>query len=254
MALTSPSTPILTGISLPQVDPTTRTVRVRLVFNNPGDILKPGMYVNVVLTAPLGLQLVIPASGVLQTGTRQIAFIDHGEGHLEPREVEVGARIDDQVVVLKGLRAGERIVSSANFLVDSEAQLQAAIGSFAPPPPGAGAAVAMNAPAQQIGIDLSTEPATPRKGANTIRVKLTEADGRPVAGAQVTVTFFMAGMPAMGMAAMRDVATLADKGNGLYEGSLQLHSGGTWQVTVAVQHGGQTIATKQLSISATGGM
>jgi RND family efflux transporter MFP subunit len=239
---------------LPQVDPTNRTVRMRLVFNNPGDILKPGMYVNVVLTAPLGLQLVIPASGVLQTGTRQIAFIDHGEGHLEPREVEVGARIDDQVVVLKGLRAGERIVSSANFLVDSEAQLQAAIGSFAPPPPGAGAAAAMNAPAQQIGIDLSTEPATPHKGANTIRVKLTEADGRPVAGAQVTVTFFMAGMPAMGMAAMRDVATLADKGNGLYEGSLQLHSGGTWQVTVAVQHGGQTIATKQLSISATGGM
>ena len=80
-----------------------------------------------------------------------------------------------------------------------------------------------------------------------MRVKLTGADGKPVTGAQVTVTFFMAAMPAMGMAAMRDVAALADKGNGLYEGPLQLQSGGTWQVTITVQRGGQTIATKQLS-------
>ena len=109
------------------------------------------MYVNVAIGVSLGRQLVVPASAVLQTGTRQIAFIDHGQGYLEPREIEVGPQVDDHVVVLKGLRAGERVVSSANFLVDSEAQLQAAIGSFAPPPPGAGAAAAMNAPTQQIG-------------------------------------------------------------------------------------------------------
>ena len=76
---------------LPQVDMTTRTVRVRLVFSNPGLVLKPGMYVNVTIGVPLGRQLVIPASAVLQTGTRQIAFIDHGQGYLEPREVEIGA-------------------------------------------------------------------------------------------------------------------------------------------------------------------
>ncbi len=239
---------------LPQVDPTTRTARVRLVFSNPGVVLKPGMYVNVTIAVPLGRQLVIPSSGVLQAGTRQIAFIDHGQGYLEPREIEVGPRIDDQVLVIKGLRKGERIVSSANFLVDSEAQLQAAIGSFAPPPPNAGAAASMNAPAQQIGIDLSTEPSPPRKGANTVQVKLTAADGKPVAGAQVTATFFMPAMPAMGMAAMRAVATLTDKGNGLYEGPLQLETGGTWQVTVTVQRDDQTIATKQLSINAMGGM
>jgi len=64
----------------------------------------------------------------------------------------------------------------------------------------------------------------------------------------------MAAMPAMGMAAMRDVATLTDRGTGLYEGPLLLQTGGTWQVTVTVQRGGQTIATKQLSVSATGGM
>jgi nitrogen fixation protein FixH len=87
-----------------------------------------------------------------------------------------------------------------------------------------------------------------------VRTKLTGTDGKPVTGAEVNVTFFMPAMPAMGMAAMRDVATLTDKGKGLYEGPVQLQNGGTWQVTVTVQRGGQTIATKQLSVSATGGM
>ena len=239
---------------LPQVDPMTRTVRVRQVFSNPGIVLKPGMYVNVAIDVPLGKQLVIPSSGVLQTGTRQIAFVDHGEGYLEPREVEIGPRVDDHSVVLKGLKSGERIVSSANFLLDSEAQLQVAIGSFAPPPPGAGAAAAMNTPNQQIGIDLTTDPTPAHKGANALRVKLTTADGKPLTGAQTNVTFFMPAMPAMGMAAMRTVATLSEKGTGLYEGSIQLQTGGTWQVTVTVQRDGKTIGTKQLSVSATGGM
>jgi len=239
---------------LPQVDPMTRSVRVRLVFNNPGVVLKPGMYVNVNIDVPLGCQLVIPSSGILQSGTRQIAFVDHGEGYLEPREVEVGPRVDDHTVVLKGLRNGDRIVSSANFLVDSEAQLQAALGSFAPPAPGAGAAAAMNAPAQQIAIDLSTEPSPPHKGSNTVRVRVAQPDSKAVTGAQVSVTFFMAAMPGMGMSAMRAVATLADKGTGLYEAPFQLQAGGTWQVTVTVQRNGETIGTKQLSVNATGGM
>lgn len=239
---------------LPQVDPMTRTVRVRLVFSNPGVVLKPGMYVNVNIGVPLGRQLVVPSSAVLQAGTRQIAFIDHGQGYLEPRMIEVGPRVEDRVAVLEGLRSGDRVVSSANFLVDSEAQLQAAMGSFAPPPAGAGAAAAMNAPALQIRIDLSTEPDPPHKGTNTVRIKLTGADGKPVTGAEVNVTFFMAAMPAMGMAAMRDVANLVEKGAGRYEGPVQLQNGGTWQVTVSVERGGQTIATKQVSVSATGGM
>ena len=239
---------------LPQVDPMTRTVRVRLVFSNPGIVLKPGMYVNVTIDVPLGRQLVIPSSGVLQAGTRQIAFVDHGQGYLEPREVEIGPRVDDHSVVLKGLRDGERIVSSANFLVDSEAQLQAAIGSFTPPPPGAGAAAAVNVPSQQIGIDLTTDPTPPHKGTNTVRVKLTSADGTPVTGVQTTLTFFMPAMPAMGMAAIRTVTTLAEKGNGFYEAPIQLETSGTWQVTVTVQRNGQSVASKQLSLSATGGM
>jgi Cu(I)/Ag(I) efflux system membrane fusion protein/cobalt-zinc-cadmium efflux system membrane fusion protein len=239
---------------LPQVDPMTRTARVRLVFSNPGVVLKPGMYVNVSIDVPLGRQLVIPSSGVLQAGTRQIAFVDHGQGYLEPREVEIGPRVDDQSVVLKGLKNGERIVSSANFLVDSEAQLQAAIASFALPPPGAGAAAAMNAPNQQVTIDLSTDPAPPHKGANTLLVKLTGTDGKPVTGVQTVATFFIPAMPAMGMAAVRVAATLAEKGEGVYEGAIALQTGGTWQVTVTVQRNGQTVASKQLSLAVTGGM
>lgn len=236
---------------LPEVDTTTRTVRVRLVMSNPGVVLKPGMYVNVNISAPLGRQLVIPASGVLQSGTRQIAFIDRGQGSLEPREIETGLRLDDSVVVLKGLKTGDRIVSSANFLVDSEAQLQSAMGEFSPAPQqSAGTQQAT----RQLQIDFVTNPNPPRKGANMARMKLTGAGGKPVTGAQATVTFFMPAMPAMGMAAQHASASLADKGDGNYEAAVQLDSGGTWQVTIAVQRAGKIIATKQLSMSVTGGM
>jgi Cu(I)/Ag(I) efflux system membrane fusion protein/cobalt-zinc-cadmium efflux system membrane fusion protein len=236
---------------LPQVDMTTRTVRVRLVFSNPGVVLKPGMYVNVAIAVRLGRQMVIPSSAVLQTGTRAIAFVDHGNGNLEPLVVTTGPQLDNSVVVLSGLKAGDKVVSSANFLVDSEAQLQAAAGAFAPASalPAAGAP-----PASRIQIDLSTQPSPPQKGANTVQVKLTSNDGKPLSGAQVSAVFFMPAMPAMGMAAEHAAAALAGKGNGLYEGSVQLSSGGTWQVTVTIQRGGQAVGTKQLSLTATGGM
>ena len=240
----------------PDVDLTTRTARARLVFSNPNLTLTPGMYVNVVLQVPLGNQLVIPVSGVLQSGTRQIVFVDRGAGYLEPREVQLGPQAGDQYIVLKGLKSGERIVTSANFLVDSESQLQAAIGSFVPPPPGAGAAAAMNAPPAQSAaqINFSTDPATPHKGANLYRVKLTEVDGTPITGVQVSVRSYMPAMPAMGMAAINIATPLSEKGGGAYEGHVNLDTGGTWQITVSAVKNGSAVATKQLSINAEGGM
>ena len=237
---------------LPQVDQTTRTVKVRLVLANPALALKPGMYVNVEIVADLGRQLVVPASAVLQSGQRAITFIDHGKGHLEPRTVTTGQQIDGNIVILGGLKPGDRVVSSANFLVDSEAQLQAAFQSVAPLSQQPSSANAPNSEKAQIGF--STEPSPLKKGDNTIRVKLTGIDGNPISGAQVTVTFFMPAMPAMGMAAEHASATLADKGNGSYEGPVQLASGGTWQVTVAAQRNGQTVSTRQFSMDVTGGM
>jgi len=235
----------------PQLDEITRSAKVRLELLNPDMKLSLGMFVNVKLDLALGRQLVIPASGVYQSGTRQIAFIDHGDGHFEPREIEVGARAGDDFIVTKGLKAGDRVATSANFLIDSESQLQAAMGSFAPPPPGTGPASAANAP--QVSLDYSSNPATPRLGTNTLRVKLTGSDGGPIPGAQVTVTFFMPAMPAMGMAAMRNVATLSEKGGGVYEGPVQIQMGGTWQVTLLATKNGQTIGQKQISVTAEGG-
>jgi RND family efflux transporter MFP subunit len=234
---------------LPQVDMTTRTVKVRLAISNPGIRLKPGMFVNVDLKSALGRQLVVPSSAVFQTGTRQVVFIDHGGGSLEPKDVVLGPRVGDDFVVLKGLEAHQQIVISANFLLDSESQLQAAAGSYTPPP-------ASN-PSQQsstLNIDLTTDPNPAHRGANTFRVKLTNANGSPLSEADVSVTFFMPAMPAMGMAAMNATTTLLPKGAGLYEGQGTLDSGGTWQVTVTVRQNGQTLATKLLHVNAEGGM
>lgn len=234
---------------LPQVDMTTRTVKVRLAIGNPGIKLKPGMFVNVDMKSALGRQLVVPASAVFQTGTRQIVFIDHGSGSLEPKDVVLGPRVGDDVVVLKGLEARQQIVTSANFLLDSESQLQVAAGSYTPPP-------SSNTTQQSstINVDFTTDPNPVHKGSNTFRVKLTATNGSPVTGADVSVIFFMPSMPAMGMAAINTTTKLLQKSAGLYEGQGSLDSGGTWQVTVTVQQNGQTIATKQLHVNAEGGM
>ena len=240
---------------LPQLDMNTRTLPVRLVFPNPGLKLRPGMYTNVRVKLPMGPQLIVPASAAFHSGTKNLVFLYRGDGNIEPREVEFGPQVGDQIIVSKGIKAGEEIVTSANFLIDSEAQLQAAAGAFVPPPPGAGQAASMNTPNQtQADVELTTDPSPPHKGSNTVRVKLTTQNGSPIAGAQVTVTFYMGAMPAMGMGAMKTEINATDKGGGMYEGKGDLGSGGTWQVTIRAQQNGQTIANKQLTVNATGGM
>jgi len=240
---------------LPQFDVNTRTLSVRMVFPNPGLKLRPGMYVNVRAKLPMGRQLVVPASAAFHSGTKNLVFVYGGEGSIEPREVELGPQVGDELVITKGVKAEEQIVTSANFLIDSEAQLQAAAGAFVPPPPGAGQAASMNTPAQQqANVELTTDPEPPHKGSNVVRVKLTGQDGKPITGANVTVTFYMAAMPAMGMAAMKTVINASDKSGGVYEGKGDLGSGGTWQVTIRAQQNGQTIANKQRTVNATGGM
>lgn len=241
---------------LPQVDMATRTVRVRLAIANSGLKLKPGMFVNVEVKSSLGRQLVVPASAVFQSGTRQIVFLNHGNGRLEPKEISVGPRVGDDFIVFKGLEAHQSVVTSGNFLIDSESQLQAAAGSFIPPPPGAGSNASPTAAVStaSIGVDFTTDPNPPNKGNNIFRVRLIGPGNMPVTGASVTAIFYMAAMPAMGMVAMNATTNLADKGNGLYEGSGSLGSGGTWQVTITAQKSGQVIATKQLRVNVEGGM
>ena len=236
----------------PEVDMSTRTVKVRMVIANENLLLKPGMFVNATFQVPMGIQLVIPASGALQSGTRQVVFVDRGEGNLEPREVQLGPMVHEQYVVLKGLKEGERIVTSANFLLDSESQLQAALGTYMPPPPGAGTGAAPGT--AQASVEFSSTPAPPRKGANQFQITLTDAQGKAITNADVTATFFMSGMPEMGMAAMREEFHLPERGVGVYAGSGNLPSGGNWNVTVIARKNGQIAASKQLRVNATGGM
>ena len=93
---------------LPQLDMNTRTLPVRLVFSNPGLKLRPGMYVNVGVKLSMGRQLVVPASAAFHSGTKNLIFVYQGEGNIEPREVEFGPQVGDQIVVSKGLKAERR--------------------------------------------------------------------------------------------------------------------------------------------------
>jgi Cu(I)/Ag(I) efflux system membrane fusion protein len=103
-------------------------------------------------------------------------------------------------------------------------------------------------------VTLTTDPSPAQKGKNTVRVKLTDAEDKPVSGAEVTVTFFMAAMPSMNMPEMKTVIKGEGKGAGMYEGEGELGSGGMWQVTVTAKQKGKTIVAKKLTVKATGGM
>lgn len=128
----------------PTVDSASRTARVRVAVPNGAGLLKPGMYATLFLDAVIGRDVVsVPADAIVQTGERNLAFVVGQNGALQPREVALGARAGERFQVLRGLTAGERIVASANFLVDAESRL------------GAGASGAMP------GMDMGTEPKRP---------------------------------------------------------------------------------------------
>ena len=115
----------------PQVDPTTRTLKVRIEADNPNMALKPDMFVDVEFSVSMPARMTVPAEAVLDTGLRKTVFVDRGNGYLEPRQVETGERIGDRIEVLKGLTPGERIVTSGNFLIDSESQLKSSASGMA---------------------------------------------------------------------------------------------------------------------------
>ncbi len=128
----------------PTFSPETRTLKVRFEFPNPGLRLKPQMYANVSLDLHSVTGVVIPDSALIETGVRQIAFVDLGNGTFEPREVKVGVRGNGKAQILSGVKAGEKVAVGANFLLDSESKLRAALtkmgGGASPPPqpPGQG--------------------------------------------------------------------------------------------------------------------
>ena len=121
------------GLIDPFVNESTRTTRARIDIPNAELKLRPGMYANVELTIDMGEGLTIPVNAVMPTGERSLVFIDKGEGRLEPRYIELGGAFDDRYEVKSGLKAGERVVASANFLIDAESQVEGAVKSYDAP-------------------------------------------------------------------------------------------------------------------------
>lgn len=117
----------------PQLDNTTRTLKVRIELANSGFALKPDMFANVELGISYGKRLVVPQEAIMDSGAEQIVFVAQDDGYFEPRKVQLGAKVDNEFIVLGGLKAGERLVTSANFLVDSESKLKSAAGGMSMP-------------------------------------------------------------------------------------------------------------------------
>jgi membrane fusion protein, copper/silver efflux system len=114
----------------PHMDAQTRRGEIRLELDNPGHLLRPDMWANLDLVIKAGEKLTVPASALIDTGQRHVAFVEARDLHLEPREVRIGAKNDDYYEVLSGLKEGEQVVTRALFLVDSESQLKAAIAGM----------------------------------------------------------------------------------------------------------------------------
>ena len=158
----------------PTVTPETRTARARIELPNRQGRLKPAMYARVELDASHGPEpkLAIPDSAVLDSGTRQVVLVERGEGIFEPREVALGFRADGYVEVLRGVQPGEKLVVSANFLIDAESNLKAALGSFGHGHgSGAGEAASSEAnapggesPVPGTNMPKSTDPAAEHSG------------------------------------------------------------------------------------------
>ena len=119
----------------PTLNVATRTISVRLEIANGGGLLRPGMYAQVELSATGNNKRVVtvPDSAVIHSGQREIILVELGEGRYEAREVKLGRHADDYIEVLEGVADGEKVVVSANFLIDAESDLKAVIGGFGAP-------------------------------------------------------------------------------------------------------------------------
>src|SRR5260221_3855162 len=222
----------------PTLDPQTRTAAVRVELSNADLSLRPDAFVNFLVRVDLGSPLVVPSDAVIDTGAEQYVFVDKGQGYFEPRSVKRGAEADGYSGIESGLKAGERVVTAANFILDSESRLKGAFANMGAPPTRA-------APALSVEI---LEPRAAKTGMNDLRLLANDARGNQVADADVEVTLFM---PQMGsMAPMRSAAKLRHIGNGEYAGQVEAPMAWTWETTVTARKQGAIIRSAKTSITA----
>jgi len=110
-------------------DPKTHTVKARVELANPGSRLKPDMFVNAIIKIPLARGIVVPVTALIDTGKRQVVWIETSPGMFEPRDVKVGERVDETVQILSGLNPGDKVAVSGGYLIDSESQLKGGGGT-----------------------------------------------------------------------------------------------------------------------------
>ncbi len=266
----------------PTLNAEARTVRVRLELPNPGLKLKPGMYGNVTVQTDAVNTLVIPKEAVLETGLRQLVYLDRGQGRYEPALVKLGRRSQDDVEVLEGLKAGDRIVTSANFLLDAESKLASASsmqammgrigmgdwqmrGAYEGTMEGMemgdmkgmqmadmkgmeGPSTTETRQVAGLSLALSTAPEHPKAGNVLLKLTLADQASKPVTNAQV---LFVYTMPMPGMTDSK--VTARHTKDGLYEGTVLFGMGGTWVVTVNVTVPGRPPIAETFQFSVAGG-
>jgi Cu(I)/Ag(I) efflux system membrane fusion protein len=199
----------------PTTNPQTRTVPVHVHLPNPGMRLMPGMFVSATFVSRgEGPSIVVPRSAVLDTGTRKLVYVAKAGGVFEAREVKVGAPTEDVFPVMNGLKAGEKVVINGNFMIDSQAQLSSGMtGLF-----GGSKEFANGQQGQDAGgwnrtlnaarIELRASGDLQGGQDNMFRAAITDATGKPISDAQVTVTLVMPAMPSMNMPEMRNTCGL----------------------------------------------
>jgi Cu(I)/Ag(I) efflux system membrane fusion protein len=105
-------------------DPKTHTVKARVEMPNPGHMLKPDMFVNAIIRIPLAKGIILPVTAVIDTGKRQVVWVEASPGMFEPRDVQVGERVEDKLQILSGIKPGDKVAVSGGYLIDSESQLK----------------------------------------------------------------------------------------------------------------------------------
>lgn len=229
----------------PYLDPTTRTGQIRIQLKNPDDQLKPDQFVNVFIKTEEQKALVVPTDSVLNTGEQQYVFVDLGNGYFDPRQVRTGIQTQEGIAVEEGLKEGERVVTSANFLLDSEARLRGVLENMGKPTQ---ASTNTNTqPTSNLTIQI-LKPKTPKTGDNEFEVSVKGADGNPISNAEVEITL---SMPQMGsMPAMSNKGMLLDQGNGIYQGTIHVAGPWTWETTVAVSKDTKVLGSMRTTLTA----
>jgi len=242
----------------PSANPQTRTVPVHVHVANPGMRLLPGMFVSATFVSRAAAPaIVVPRSAVLDTGTRKIVYLAHANGVFEAREVQVGAASDDLFPVLHGLTLGDKVVLNGNFLIDSQAHLSSGMSGlyggskeFSSSQESAAASKGTQSSAAKIKFHAEPDPLKAGED-NLFHVTLTDADGKPIADARVTVMLIMPAMPSMGMPEMKSSGELTWKADSkTYEGKCQAPMAGTWNVLVEARKNGSEIASTHTHLSA----